>query len=293
MALRSFARSWQSLIWSARLLTVARSEAPFEIPCHTRSVRERIEALAGRGAPLWTITTHERPDSCARLVASLGECARKAGVEPILLVVRDVGECDYGAVVESLAREFGERGVLIQSTRHLGKPDFWELHQQLMDAVRWLDPPYHLSLQDDLELAEGWYDEMWSIVESIDDPDLAVLYLLSMEDDEPHGRWIDFDRVTAPDGRSRLTRWFDLQAYLALPRMYEALHWRMLPVHPRRWRMNPTRSSGVGLQLTSRLYVSRANAHQVVETLVYHGGHESLLNPEQRALRPLDNRPQG
>ena len=291
MALRSLARTWQSMIWRWRLLTSPPRQASFRVAGSDEPVEARLRELADRAAPLWTITTYERPQSCARLVTALGDCARKADVRPVMLVVRDAGESDYGEVAEALAREFGERGVLVEATHHLGKPGFWELHQQLMDAVRWLEPTCHLSLQDDLELVDGWYDEMWSIVESIDDPELAVLYLLAMDDDEPDGRWIYFDRVTSPDGRSRLTRWLDLQAYLALPRMYEVLDHRMLRVHPRRWKRNPTRSSGVGLQLTSRLFLSRANAYQVVKTLVYHGGHVSRMNPEQRAERPLDNRP--
>lgn len=264
---------------------------PFAVAHGDEDVSQRLGRMARPGAPLWTITSHERPEACARLVASLGEAARRAKVEPTVLVVRDAGVADYDGVAQSLANVFGEHGVLIESTRHLGKRGFWEVHQQLMDAVRLLAPTSHLSLQDDAELAPGWYDEMWSIADSIDDPDLAVLYLSVMGDDEPDGRWIEFGCIDSPDGRSRKTQWFDLLAYLALPRMYDELGYRVRAVHPRRWRRNPAKSSGVGEQLTTRLFRRRANIYQVTKTLVYHGTEASLMNPEDRAGRPLDNRP--
>ena len=67
------------------------------------------------------------------------------------------------------------------------------------------------------------------------------------------------------------------------------LDYRMIPVHPNRWRRNPGLSSGVGKQLTRRLF-GRANVYQCFPPLVFHGGHPSVMNPSARAARSLDNR---
>ena len=70
---------------------------------------------------------------------------------------------------------------------------------------------------------------------------------------------------------------------------FALLRHRMVPVHPNRWRRKPTISSGVGKQLTVRLR-GRGNVYQTNPPLVRHGGLVSEMNPEARALRPLDSR---
>jgi len=289
---KSRERLFERLGWHPGLLVRPFVTPPFAVAGSDAGIADWLASLRGRAAPLWTITTYERPEACAALVASLGESAHAAGVEPVVVVVRDAGPSDYTVVREALAAAFGESGALVESTRHLGKRGFWRTHQLLMDAARAVAAPHHLSLQDDIELAAGWHDALWSIVDGIDDPHLAALYLLAAADDEPGGRWIAFDREAAAAGRAWRTQWLDLQAYLALPRMYEALAWRMLPIDRLRWRGRPLKSSGVGEQITRRLFMARgANVYQVAGTLAYHGAHASFMNPEARAERTLDNRP--
>jgi hypothetical protein len=128
--------------------------------------------------------------------------------------------------------------------------------------------------------------ETWAAIE---DPRKCVLYLFSSADDEPEGRWVHFPRVDYAHGRYRWTQWFDLQAFLVGRSFYELLDHRVFPVHPNRWKRKPAASSGVGMQLTRRLF-RRGHIYQVSEPLARHGSEPSLMNPEARLSRPLDNR---
>ena len=241
-----------------------------------------------RGRPLWVITTCERPDACRDLVTELGRAARDADTKPVLIVIRDRGESDYGPVGEAIDVEFKDCSYLIETTRRLGSRQFWKPHQLILDLARVLAPPLVFCVQDDIGLVPGWLDRSKEIMCRLDDPDLAVLSLVVVDDDEAGGRWVRFARRELPS--ARLTQWFDLQAFLATPRFYAALDYKIRPIHPLRWGLNPKKSSGVGRQFTRRLF-GRANIYQVHETLAYHGGEPSIMNPEARSIRSLDNRP--
>jgi len=251
------------------------------------------DALAAlpRGAPLFVITTYGRPESCEALIGQLADAARRADVEPTLVMILDGGPSDYAPVRAAIEREFGGRSLCIEATRHLGKHEFWKIHQLAIDLTRVLEPPHVIYLQDDIDLVPGWYEVALSIASTIVDPELTVLSLIVIDDDEADGRWIRFDRQESACTSARLTQWFDLQVFLAMPRFFEALDFRIRPVHPVRWLLSPTKSSGVGRQFTRRLFRCSANVYQVNETLAYHGLEQSLMNPEARKIRSLDNRP--
>src|SRR5262249_17866169 len=125
----------------------------------------------------------------------------------------------------------------------------------------------------------------------IDDPRATVLYLTTFDDDEPGGRWIRFRRRPVPGTSLRLTQWFDLSAFLVGPRFFEVLHYEVFPSFRWRWDRDPGRSCGISEQLTRRLR-GRGNVYQVERSIAFHGQTPSLLNPEARSSRTLDNRPQ-
>lgn len=253
------------------------------------SIPAAFERRAGSGSPLWVVTTFDRKSSCKRLVGELGDAASANDVEPLVVVVHDACACDYGEVRDALEQHFGERAVFIEMARRLDKPEFWRIHQFVFDLVRTLDPPFVLCLQDDIELAPGWFEEAWSIIRGLDDPAFAALSLHCGPDDEIQGRWIRFPRQPTPCGRAWLTQRLDLPASIATPRLYRALDHRLRPIPRLRWAWDPTKSSGVGCQITRRLFAHDVNVYRVARPLAYHGSRPSLMNPEARARRPMDN----
>jgi hypothetical protein len=186
---------------------------------------------------------------------------------------------------------FGNRMTWLTARERLGKQGYWKAYQVLLLAARALGPRHALFLQDDLEFPDTMIRESFRRWESLQaDPGRRVLYLFASEDDEPEGRWVRFRRGETRNG-ARLTRWFDLQGFLADRKFFEILRYRMIPVSSRRWEKRHY-SSGVGEQLTRRLF-HRGQVYQADPALIYHGGHQSEMNPEARSARQLDNRPGG
>jgi hypothetical protein len=238
------------------------------------------------------ITTCNRADPCHRVLQALArqQAARGVAIGRVI-VLDDASHADYSAVHSTLAREFAGRGLCFRARRNHGRSGFWRLYQFAFALLESLPAGPVLFVQDDLELAPGFWPEAWRTWQEIADPRKAVLSLCAMDDDEVNGRWVDFKRVEQPGQPFRLTQWFDLQAFLVERPFFELLRYQMFPVHPNRWQRRPSASSGVGAQLTRRLW-RRANIYQVVRTLVRHGAEPSMMNPEARSRRTLDNRGQ-
>ena len=250
-----------------------------------------VAPLGKRPALCVVVHTHGRPAACARLLETLHETLDASGQRSrFVLVLNDPSAHDYGDVLAVLAHRFPGEFAFFEASRHLGKQGYWFVHQHSFDLLAALRPAHTLFVQDDLSFGPGFVADALALWERIPDPRKTVLYLMSASDDEPHGRWIRFPRRTSDDGAWRLTGWFDLQAFLVGPRFFELLSWQVYAPSRGRWRKDARRSSGVGEQFTRRLK-GRGSIYQVGRTLVFHGHEASLMNPEARAIRALDNRP--
>ena len=237
------------------------------------------------------LTTHARPKACAELLLELArELPAELAPHTQVIVLIDRSELDYAAAIEVGRSSFGEQVTWLESTRWLGKPGFHLVHRAAFALVRTLQPQLTLFIQDDLSLVPGFFARALSTWSAIDDPRKAVLSLFATDDDEPHGRWVRFTRETLPGGAVRRTQWFDLPAFLVDQRFFELLDYRVFAPDPLRFADGLPRSSGVGEQLTRRLW-GRGDVYQVVETLTHHGAHPSVMNADARQLRPMDNRP--
>ncbi len=256
----------------------------------TPSIESTLERLDARGASMWVVTTFDRPEACGRVIDGLRRSAPSLDEKPLVVVICDACDADYGDVRNSLQRGFGERGVFIEATRHLGKKEFWRIHQLIFDLVRVYRPSSVLQLQDDVELIPGGLESARAILDHLGEPAVAALSLFPGAEDDPAGRWIRFEREATPCGRAWLTQWLDLPGFLATPRFFEALEYRLRPIHALRWAFDSTKSSGVGRQITRRLRAHDVGLYQVVRPLVLHGSEPSRMNPEARSLRPMNNR---
>jgi hypothetical protein len=58
-------------------------------------------------------------------------------------------------------------------------------------------------------------------------------------------------------------------------------------INPYRFINNTSISSGVGQQLTFRMLKAKCLLYTPIQSLVYHGNHESLMHPEERKKNPL------
>ncbi|HSR89760.1 MAG TPA: hypothetical protein VLK88_00525 [Gemmatimonadales bacterium] len=254
----------------------------------------QLRSAAGTGTDLLVaLTTYNRPESCARILAALPELVAKAG-RPLnvhVMVVKDAGRAEYSEVERRAQALFGERLTWLDARSPIGKRGYWKTYQTLFLGARLLDPAHVLFLQDDLEFPDTLLRDCYACFDALaGDPHRRVLYLFASKDDEPEGRWIKFTRREVGAG-VRLTQWFDLSGFFVDRALFELLDYRVFPVSESRWEKQAY-SSGVGEQLTRRVF-GRGNVYQTSPALVFHGAHPSEMNPEARAVRALDNRSPG
>ena len=236
------------------------------------------------------ISTHRRPRACADLLLQLHAALLSSSSHPAqVIVLEDMSDVDYGPVRALGDRLFGRRFVYLRSRRWLAKQGYYLLYQAAFDLLRKLRPTYTLFIQDDLSLAPHFFADALGLWEAIPDPNKVVLSLVAFDDDETRGRWTRYRRRVLLGGKVWKTQWFDLQAFLVGRSFFEMLKYRVFPAEPLRFSQRPGVSSGVGEQLTRRLW-RRGNIYQVAQTLAFHGGHESVMNADARRDRALDNR---
>lgn len=251
-----------------------------------------LEPAHGAGPELMiVVTTYNRPASAARLLACLNAALvhSNLGNSTALLVLHDACDSDY-SVAQARAGAVVHRHLWLDAREHLGKPGFWLMHQAALDVARLWRPKRALYLQDDVEFEADMLERAERIwIATQRDSLRRVLYLYSSRDDEAHGRWVSFARLERANLPYRLTNWFDLQAFMVDSHFFELLGHRMVEIHPNRWKRRPKQSSGVGRQLTRRLF-GRANVYQAWPPLVAHGAEPSTMNPQARLERSLDNR---
>lgn len=253
-----------------------------------------LSAAAGSPLPVTdlciVLSTHQRVDPCLRLVAELARAwAEKPDLRPFVVVLEDRSAADYAPVYAALQAHFPERFAAYRADRWLGKRNYWQVYDRAFAASARLGTELVLFLQDDLSLKPRFFSQLLEAWHGIADPRKSVLYACAMNDDEPGGRWIRFARRSDRSGRVWQTQWFDLQAFLVGPRFFNVLRRQVFPVPEARWQRDPTCSSGVGEQFSRRL-APRSSIYQVRETLVFHGGETSLMNPEGRQRIRFDNR---
>lgn len=250
-----------------------------------------IAALAdARPRVLVTITTYKRPAELTALIEALARPEALPDPGCWVVILNDKSESDYGAAKAALGRHFPGRHLWLDAREPMGKRRFWRTHQVTFLAARTAQAEFLLSLQDDIALAPRFGELLWSAWAATGrDPGRRVLYLFTHPGHGETATWVDFRRVTVPGLPAARTDWFDLQGFLIDRAGLALLRYWVIPITGWRWRRRSAPSSGVGRQLTRRLF-GRASTWQCDPPLVFHGAAPSEMNPEARGRNPLDNR---
>lgn len=278
-----------------------RQSLPFVLqsssPATTTPVQEHEWLLAPpeKTDVLIVLTTCARAEVfAAQLIAF--SAARKR-LDPDLqvrfLILEDSSEEDYSAAYELAHQLFGSEGQWIKSVRRLKKSGYYQVYQAAFFFAESLAAEKVFFIQDDLDFEPDMLNkalELFATLKSQHNPRRPqVLNLYSAQDDEEDGRWTDFRRVPLAELPVRQTQWYDLQGYLIERETLQLLDYWVAPIPASRWKRNPLLSSGVGRQFTRRLR-AKARTYQCYPPLIFHGAVESVMNPESRELRAMDNR---
>lgn len=228
------------------------------------------------------ITTFSRPDSCLRLLKDIERWRKTYRVR--VTVFDDCSPDDYREV-QGFLRAQGWQWV--RSNRNHGKKLWWKWVSDIL--ARWSRDAsdYFYFIQDDIRLCDDFFTRTIQQWEQISDPRKMALYLLRDEQRDKIGVqcWTAFkSRI---EGTVERTQWLDCNAFLCTSAMVKMLDGRLDPIPPKRWKSNPTLSSGVGRQMSVRLTHLKGKIYRTLHSYVLHMDEKSSMNPDVRLKNPL------
>lgn len=110
-------------------------------------------------------------------------------------------------------------------------------------------------------------------------------YVYNIINDGRYQSWTRFLQKTPIDGTEEVG--FCDCGFFCNREALEVTNWKVKPIDPNRWEVNPNLSSGVGEYLTRTFSNYGVKMYKPVKSLAYHGDHESMMNPEERKRNPL------
>lgn len=169
-------------------------------------------------------------------------------------------------------------------TENNGKGKYWKLVNKMYQDIRdHFEYDYYFHLPDDITVTPGFFAKAITLWESIKDEKKICLNLIFDEHRQNKGCWTGFNPVAS--GSVIKTQWVDM-CYMCDINFFKKLNFEIHPIDPNRWNYDKSLSSGVGAQISLRLFKEN-NLYQVKKSLVLHGDHESKMNPEERKKNPL------
>ena len=137
----------------------------------------------------------------------------------------------------------------------------------------------YIMLPDDAEIDDDFIRNAVNRWGDIKDSKKICLNLLA---DNRVENWTKFKREKR--GKFWLSQWNDM-CFIAEDKFFKEIG--EVSVSSRRWDKNKRLGSGVGQFISNKLYSKGYNMYQVRKTLVGHGTHESVMNPEARRDNPI------
>ena len=200
-----------------------------------------------------------------------------------MVVYDDASSDDYTEV----ARYLQSHGWSYEKLpKNHGKENLWKLFDHIFQKTRAVDAQYYLQLQDDYLLCDDFFVRVLQTWEGIEDEQKIALNPLKDSRSAPGITcWTPLGPEWVSDTIIR-TGWID-GAFLCERRFFEELDWKMAPVDASRWRWNKDLSSGVGEQMSIRLYDKELGMYLAGQSLVVNAALPSLLNPRERKRTSL------
>lgn len=170
-----------------------------------------------------------------------------------------------------------------------GKKGYWKTVNALWNQVRQGDFDYYIQLPDDMLLEKRFIKRAIESWNNIIDPKKICLNLLLDNHRLGKTNWTNYwPQISTFNGTRYLkAQWVDM-FYICEKAFFERMGWAIHPISLRRWQIQPTLSSGVGQQISTRLHKSGWHLYQTTQKLVEHLGDDSKMNPATRQKEPLN-----
>ncbi|MDP8224967.1 MAG: hypothetical protein P9L99_16530 [Candidatus Lernaella stagnicola] len=231
------------------------------------------------------ITTYNRPENLLALLHDIqretdGRCVRVS-------VFDDASKHPYDNVHDFVRRNQHWMSY-VRNSRAYRKEGFWRLWNSMFRAAHQeTRPEFYVFLQDDVRLLPGFFTRIERIWDAIDDPRKTALNLL-VDRRGCRAHWTPIEPQLIRFGDIEVARlgWLDC-IFMAAPSLFNVLQWKIKPIRRDRWRQNPDLSSGVGEQISWRLYETKRSIYSPISSLVTLADCPSVMHPELRRRHPI------
>lgn len=219
------------------------------------------------------ITTYNRPDMLIKLLDGITE--QKKDYKIFITVFDDGSTLKYDISKYNVKK--------IGMSPNQGKKKFWRIIDMSFKYLKNINSKYFIYMQDDISLVDNFFDILKDTYNRIEDEKkIALSFLTDSRVTKPN--WTDFNPVVLGDIIK--TQWVELHFICEKP-FLETLEYKIEPIPTNRWDNDPNLSSGVGWQITNRLFNNGLNMYHTKKTLVHHGNHESKMNKNERIKNKL------
>lgn len=218
-----------------------------------------------------TITTRNRPEMLLSLLKQLAE--QNTEHKFTAFIFDDNSSEDYKEVIKFCSEN--KNLIYSKTCNYFGKKNYWTLVNVVFSTLKYSEFDYFIQLQDDVVLCDNFIDKAIEAYEAIKDPKKISLYLHEGESRKDQPCWTNVYPTKFEGKEYSLTQWIDMCAFIVKKDFLEALNYEIQPIPESRWDKDPMLSSGVGQQISRRLY---KDYHLYRQPLVTHGDHKSVMH---------------
>jgi len=241
----------------------------------------------GRKRLIVTITTYNRPKKLLYLLKDILKNKENFCIE--VWVFDDFSSLDYSEVITFLKKN---NWKYYKMNKNFGKKNFYSLYNILLNKIK-MDclgtsrspevpaAKYYFQLQDDLSLCENFFSKSIKLWNSLPKEKRGTLNLL-----------LDDKRLHKPCWTNKFPKnmgdyyeafWVDC-IYMCVAGTFKAINWKIDKIPPSRWDVDKNRSSGVGQNITLRLFKKGIRMYKPKNSLVFHNGIDSQMNPKRKEV---------
>lgn len=202
-----------------------------------------------------------------------------------LIIIDDHSDKSYRNVISFLNEKNFNCSFKVNFPNY-GKANYWKTINRLFEDVSQESFDYAIQIPDDIELCENFFQSAIAQYEAITDKKKICLNLLN-DYRRKDKMWTPVVPSIKSFGSYNIikTGWVDM-CYIAEPKFFIALKYRIQKI-ANSWSANPLKSSGVGMNISQRLFRKGFSFYQVAHSLVIHDDHPSVMHPEHREVVKL------
>ena len=218
------------------------------------------------------ITTYNRPLMLNELIEQINQMRKEYRIK--IIIFDDGSDQEYN---------LPNYVTKIKFFPNMGKKKYWKIINSSFKYIKNLKSKYFIYLPDDIKLVDDFFNVTKNIYESINDNNKICLSILT-DGRVNRTNWTNFKTIDY--GSYLKTQWNDL-CFISEKKFFEELNFMIEEIPTKRWLNNPNLSSGVGNQISVKLYNKGKNMYHTKNSLVFHSTHESKMNFDERKINKI------